>query len=154
MEKIFANPLLYAVIACLGYGVAGPVMKRAVAVGANANGLLFWYGAGALLVFVFNVGVRGQIALFGDHAGMILGLVMGVLFGVSFDSILKSFGMMPEGGLLTAVLAIAAMYPLVTAAIEIGFMQIPKGINLKLIVPGVILAMTGGILVSVGMSGR
>lgn len=146
---IFSNPLFYGIAACLAYGAAVPVMKKATSVGLSGNALLFFYGIGALLVFTVNV-IRGQAVMYGGFTGVVWGLVMGLLFGAAFNLFLTGIGLL-NGGLITGIVALTALYPLVGAGLEIGFMEIPQGINLKLIIPGVVLAVVGAIMVSAGM---
>ncbi|MBM3256395.1 MAG: hypothetical protein FJZ04_02925 [Candidatus Moranbacteria bacterium] len=125
-------------------------MKFAMKMGSNTNGVILWCGLGILLGCAINV-LRGQLPVFGNSTGTLFCLMTGAFIGVAYTALFEGFNVMPGSGLFTAVLVITAIYPLVTAVIEIGLMDIPEGTNLKLIIPGTILALSGGIMVSLGM---
>ncbi len=142
--------IVYAAFACVIYGFAAIGMRKAIEAGVNGNGLLAFYGAGAIAVAAWNVAIRQQAITVRGVEGAIWGLALGLGYAVGFQQMQNALAL-TAGAFVTVVIAIVSLNPLIIAAVEFGAIGVPAGANVKLIMLGVTFAVAGGILVSAGM---
>jgi len=136
---------MLALTASICYGIMSPTMKIAMQNGATPNAMLLVYGIGALITSLiwWKSGV-GLITTSISGVGIITMAVVAVCTGIAFVSITTAFAL-PNSS-VTVVMSIVATYPVLSAAIEIIFMD--AKLNPVQAFVGCVLVVVGGVLVA------
>lgn len=126
------HPSIYlALAASLMYGIAAPMIKVTGQAGASTSGLLMVYGLGLIVVsFLYLMVSKNQITLGSQGAVFIISL--GAVLGLACLTMFAAFGQ--RGASVSVVITLASMGPVITAFIEILFMDASSRVR-----PGMVL---------------
>ena len=138
MSPQIALPICIAVM----YGIAGPLMHLALKEGASNISIIFSYGAACVLLMLFVS--PEKIMVVGSTKNMLLVASIGMLFAVAFWIFGIAFAI--PGASPTAILAIVAAYPLISALIE-SYFKLSKA-NPAMLVSGAALIVLGIVVIA------
>lgn len=139
--------ILLAVVACIGFGVAGPVSKVAFNKGMHPDGFALSYAIG-LLIFVGFTAISHKesfAALYPSPGALIWGMGSGLLCAIALKA--NATALSISGSLVSVICVIVAIFPLITSAISLTFLNEASKVILWKFIAGTALVLGGTVLV-------